>query len=105
MKQTSLPSATAPVIAHERSDRDSVEFANSRSSGSQRKRDHILRLVFAVKPQKNPCASLTGMPGMNSVSPAAMRMMSSWDSYPTDADRFLESLRERLAKFGLELYP
>jgi hypothetical protein len=25
--------------------------------------------------------------------------------YRTDADRFLESLRERLAKFGLELHP
>jgi RNA-directed DNA polymerase len=25
--------------------------------------------------------------------------------YPTDADRFLENLRERLAKFGLELHP
>src|SRR5437667_12471732 len=25
--------------------------------------------------------------------------------YQTDADRFLENLRERLAKFGLELHP
>ena len=25
--------------------------------------------------------------------------------YPTDADRFLKNLRERLAKFGLELHP
>ena len=25
--------------------------------------------------------------------------------YPTDADQFLASLRERLGKFGLELHP
>ena len=25
--------------------------------------------------------------------------------YPTDADHFLENLRERLGKFGLELHP
>src|SRR6516162_3807252 len=36
--------------------------------------------------------------------PRATRRIAGFQ-YQTDADRFLENLRERLAKFGLELHP
>jgi len=36
--------------------------------------------------------------------PSATRLIVGFQ-YRTDADRFLENLRERLAKFGLELHP